>query len=120
MKALLRSEPAVFVGALQAAIVLAVAFGLDVTPEQVAAVTAFAAAVFALFLRQTVASPATIVDVAGKAATQTAEALDGPTVGAIGTVTRKAEPIITDTVDRVVGELGGLVGVLAPKAGGGS
>lgn len=56
----LAAEPALIIGAAQAALALAVSFGLDLDPEQVGAIMAFVAAVLALLLRQAVVSPATI------------------------------------------------------------
>lgn len=50
-------EPAVIIGLVQAAIALAVGFGLDLTTEQTAAILAFTAAVLAVVTRSQV-SPA--------------------------------------------------------------
>lgn len=109
MKRLLATEPALTLGLLQTAIALAVAFGLNLEPGQVGAITAFAAAFLALVLRQVVVAPSTVVEIAR----QTAETLSGPTAGAVGTVTKNGEKII----DTVVSGVGGLVPALAPKAG---
>lgn len=106
---ILRSEPVLVVALVQAALVLAAAFGLHLSAEQIAAAVGFFSAVLAVVVRQAVASPATVVEVAR----QTAEALSGPSAGAVGTVTAKGEEI----VDTVVSGVGGLVGALAPKLG---
>lgn len=108
MKKLLSSEPALFLGLLQAAVALAVSFGLDLSPEQVGALMAFSAALLAVVLRQTVVSATGLVQVAKN----TAESLSGPSAGAVGTVTAKGAEI----VDTVVSEVGGLLPKLAPKA----
>lgn len=50
----LRREPALIVGLVEALLVLAVAFGLDLTTEQVAAVTGAAVVVGALLTRSQV------------------------------------------------------------------
>lgn len=44
-------EPALVMGAIQAAIALAVSFGLDLSPEQIGALLAFSAAVLSLVVR---------------------------------------------------------------------
>lgn len=51
-------EPALVVGAVNALVALAVGFGLDISPEQVALVNAAVAAVLAFVTRQNV-TPAT-------------------------------------------------------------
>jgi len=50
----LQREPAVVVAVLQAALAVAVSFGLDLSAEQVSALLAFAAAIGALVVRQRV------------------------------------------------------------------
>lgn len=107
MKRLLATEPALALGLLQAAVALAVSFGLDLEPGQVGAITAFVAAFLALVLRQVVVAPSTVVEVAR----QTAETLSDQSAGAVGTVTKSGEKII----DSVVAGVGGLVPALAPK-----
>jgi hypothetical protein len=47
-------EPALVIGAVNAAIALGVGFGLHVTPEQVGLLNAFAAAILAVVTRQRV------------------------------------------------------------------
>ena len=47
-------EPALILGAVQALLALAVGFGLQVTPEQMALILAASAAVFAVITRQNV------------------------------------------------------------------
>lgn len=47
-------EPVVIIGVLQALVTLAVAFGFDLTPQQLGAVVALLAALSALFARQQV------------------------------------------------------------------
>lgn len=63
MRNLWNREPALVLGAVQALVALAVAFGLHLTSEQVGAVMAAAAAVVALVTRRTVTSPATAAQV---------------------------------------------------------
>lgn len=53
-------EPALIVGVIQAALVLAVSFGLHLTGEQVGAIAGVSAAVLALVTRSQVHSPATV------------------------------------------------------------
>jgi hypothetical protein len=65
MRNLWNREPALILGAVQTLLALAVAFGLHLTPEQVGAVMAAAAAVVALITRRTVTSPATAADLEG-------------------------------------------------------
>ncbi len=55
-----KREPALILGAIQAAIVLAVAFGVDWTIEQTGAILAFLAALTAVVVRQSVYAPATV------------------------------------------------------------
>lgn len=57
----LRTEPAAIVGALEALLALALAFGLDLSPEQVGAIIAAVTAVLALFVRSQV-TPTVKVD----------------------------------------------------------
>ncbi len=47
----MNKEPALIIGALQAALALAVSFGLQLTAEQVGAIMTLAAAVFAIVTR---------------------------------------------------------------------
>ena len=50
----LRTEPAVIAGLIQAILALAIAFGLNLTEEQVGAILAVTAAILALVVRQNV------------------------------------------------------------------
>lgn len=54
MLARLKAEPAIVIGVIQAALVLLVAFGIDLSPEQSAAIIALAVAAGALFVRSKV------------------------------------------------------------------
>lgn len=112
---LLRSEPALVIGALQALLTVAISFGLHWSVEQVGAVTAAAAAVLAVVVRQAVVAPDTAVDITQQAAMKTAAQLSNNTVGVAGSVTAAGEQIVTKTVAGVVGAVGGLVGSLAPS-----
>ena len=105
MKSLLRSEPALIIGLVQAALALAVAFGLNLSPGQVGAVTAFAAAVLALVVRQAVVSPASALDIGHDVARK----LDGALTGGAGILTSPGEAVVHE----VVGAVGGLAGALA-------
>jgi hypothetical protein len=53
-------EPALIVGFVQAALMLGITFGLHLTVEQVGAISAVLAALFALLTRSQVASPSTV------------------------------------------------------------
>lgn len=55
----MRTEPAAIAGLVQAVLTLAVAFGFDLTPEQIGSILAVTAALLALLVRSTVSSPAT-------------------------------------------------------------
>lgn len=114
---LLRSEPALFVGAIQAALALAVAFGLHLSTEQLGAITAAAAAVLAVILRQNVVAPATAVDMTTTAAFNTAAQLTNETVGVAGSVTAAGEQIVNKTVSAVAKSVGGAVGALGGNQG---
>ena len=52
-------EPALILGAVQAAVALAVSFGLSLTPEQVGAILALTAAALAIITRHFVTPTAT-------------------------------------------------------------
>lgn len=114
---LLRSEPALFIGALQALITLAVSFGLHLNVDQVGAITAACAAILAVVIRQTVVAPDTAVQLTSRAAFNTAANLTGETAGVAGSVTAAGEAVVAKTVSGVVGAVGGLVGALAPSQG---
>ena len=51
---ILSREPALIIGAVQSALVLAVSFGLDLSEDQVAAILALTAAVLSVVTRQLV------------------------------------------------------------------
>ncbi len=101
MRKLLATEPVVIVAVVQAGLVCAAAFGLDLTAEQIAGLVGFFSAVLALVVRQVVATPATVVAVARDVAV----ALSEETVGAVGTVTEEGAAV----VDMIVRGTGGLV-----------
>lgn len=54
MKRIYDTEPALLLGAVQAVVALAVAFGLDLSAEQVGAILAASAAVLSVLLRRKV------------------------------------------------------------------
>ena len=56
---LFKREPALIIGAVQAVIVVAVAFGLNLTPEQTGGILTALAAILAVVTRASVVSPAT-------------------------------------------------------------
>lgn len=62
MRTLWNREPALILGAVQTLVALAVAFGLDLSSEQVGAIMAASAAVVALITRRTVTSPASVAE----------------------------------------------------------
>lgn len=110
---LLRAQP-VLVGQIVGAILsVAIAFGAPIDDAQKAALIGLVVVLATLFIHQAVVSPATVIDVAGKAAMQTAETLSGPTAGAVGTVTKTGTKVVTGVVNDVVKSVGGLVGTLA-------
>lgn len=110
---LLRAQP-VLIGQLAGAVLgVAIAYGAPIDDAQKAALVGLVVILATLFIHQSVISPATAIDLAGKAAMQTAENLDGPAAGAVGTVTKKGTKVVTDVVNDVVGSVGGLVGSLA-------
>lgn len=59
---IIRNEPALVVAVVEAGLVLAVAFGVDLTVEQTAAVLAVVVALGAIITRQSVYGPATYDD----------------------------------------------------------
>ena len=110
IRGLFAHQPTIVTTVVTAAVGLAVAYGAPIPADAKAPLIALLVALATAFLHQTVTSPATVVEVAR----QTAEALSGPSAGAVGTVTRKGEQV----VDSVVADVGGLVSVLAPKLAG--
>lgn len=56
----MKNEPALLIGLLEAALALAVSFGLDLTPEQTGAVLAALVALGTLLTRQTVYGPKSV------------------------------------------------------------
>lgn len=97
----LRDEAVLVVAVLQAALVLAGAFGLDLSAEQVAAITGFFSAVLAVVVRSVVSSPTAVATVATDAATRTAEKLTADIAGIPGQVVPAAQAV----VDEVVGDV---------------
>jgi len=59
----LTNEPAVLIGVAEALLVLAVAFGVDLTPEQTAAVLAALVALGTVLTRQIVYGPKTVDEI---------------------------------------------------------
>jgi len=57
-------EPALILAVVQAAIALAVGFGLNLTAEQVSLITALVAAVIGVLIRRQVWSPASVQEIA--------------------------------------------------------
>lgn len=107
LKRLLATQPLIVNTAVTAAVTLAIAYGAPIPPEAKAPLISLIVALALAVAHQTVATPATVVEVAR----QTAESLSGPAAGAVGTVTKKGEEVI----DTVVSGVGGLVGSLAPR-----
>lgn len=69
----LDKEPAVILGVLQAALALAIGFGLKISPEQMGLIMAFAAAVVALVVRQNVFSQQSVEKIVAAATVAGAE-----------------------------------------------
>lgn len=57
-------EPALILAVIQAAIALAVGFGLNLTAEQVSLITALVAAIIGVVIRRQVWSPASVQEIA--------------------------------------------------------
>lgn len=110
MRRLLALQPVLTTAVITAIVDLAVAYGAPIPPGAKAPIITIITALATAFVHQSVAAPATVVEVARK----TAESLSGPSAGAVGTVTKAGQNV----VDTVVSEVGGLVGGLAPKLGG--
>ncbi len=55
-------EPALIIGVVMAALDVAIVFGLDLTPEQKAALVALVTAIGMLFTRSQVYAPATVAE----------------------------------------------------------
>lgn len=108
IKGLLARQPLLINSVITAAVGLAIAYGAPIPPEAKAPLISLLVALALAVTHQSVASPATVVQVAK----DTVQSLSGPTAGAVGTVTAKGAELI----DTVVSEVGGLVGALAPKA----
>ena len=62
----LKNEPAMVVALLQAALTVAVSFGLDLSTEQMSALAALAAAAGALLVRQRVTPTSTVDELTAK------------------------------------------------------
>lgn len=101
---ILRDEAVLIVAALQAALVLAGAFGLELSADQIAALVGFFSAVLAVVVRQVVSSPTTVTAKVTDAATRTAEQLTEVTVGEAGQVTEAAGEVVGGVVNQVLGK----------------
>jgi len=66
-------EPSMIVALVQAALVMGVSFGLNLTPDQIAGILAVSAVVLGLVTRSQVTPPANLAEVAANI-----EAVDGP------------------------------------------
>lgn len=102
LKRLLRTEPVLLTGVVAGVLSVAVAFGVGLEPEQVAALVALIGACVA-FARGVVYAPATVVNLVHEAARTTAVALDPVTAGPAGTITGAAESVIGRVVNTVTG-----------------
>ncbi len=74
----IQNEPAIVAAVVQALLGLAVAFGLDLTDEQLASIMALAAAILALLVRRSAYGPATGQALTVRAEAAEAELLDQP------------------------------------------
>lgn len=79
---LLTHEPILTAALVEAALVCAVAFGLDLDAGQVTALTALAGAVLAIWSRQAVVSPATLADTIGEIPARAVGGIAGKLAGA--------------------------------------
>ena len=104
---LLRSEPALLGGFLNALVLVLSVFVFHWDAEQVAAIQGLALAFTALLVRTAVTPVAKVVPLATEVATKTVEKLDGSVIGAVGAVSGTAKGIIHSTVNEVLGPFTG-------------
>lgn len=90
-------------------LITALGAALTIDEAWIKVLTAVAALLLGLLVRQTVSSPATVVDAVTQAATDTARDLSTKTVGAVGSVGTGATTVIKDVVTDVIDNVGGLV-----------
>ena len=100
----LRSEPVLIVAAVQAALTLGAAFGLDFSAAQQAALVGFFSAVLAVVVRQAVSSPAVVTTMVTDAATRTAERLDATAAGLGGQITDMGARIVDGVTGEILGK----------------
>lgn len=108
MRRLLSVQPLLTTAVITAAVDLAIAYGAPIPPGAKVPIITLITALATALVHQSVASPATVVQVAK----DTVQSLSGPSAGAVGTVTAKGAELI----DTVVSEVGGLLPNLAPRA----
>lgn len=112
MKRLLAAEPALFGVLVGAALTAGVQFGLPIDQAQANALTALVVAAVTWWVRASVVSPATAVEMTVEAAGQVAENLTEATAGEAGRVTEPAVEVVNDAIDDVLSKVGGLAGSL--------
>lgn len=95
---LLTREPALIAGAVGALLMVGVAFGLDLSGEQVGALSAAVAAVWAVVVRSAVVPTPKVEEVAEGVA----EALTPATVGPVGAVTGAGLAVVRGVLDRLL------------------
>ena len=100
MRRLLRAEPVAVTGLAAALLAVAVGFGVDLDPEQVAALVALIGAAFG-FVRSLVYSPDTATTMVVDAAVGTAVAIGQETAGPVGHLT-EAGKLVADRVAKIV------------------
>lgn len=113
IRGLLARQPTIVTTVVTGAVSLAIAYGLPIPPEAKAPLIGLLVALATAFLHQTVVAPATVADVATRAATKTVEQLTTTTVGGAGKITEAGGNVRDGVVNEVLQDVGGLVGKLA-------
>lgn len=93
-------------------LVATVLTAMNVEKEWADVVQAAVPLVLAMVVRQVTSSPATVAEVAERAAVGTARALTEPIIGAAGLVTEEGQKLAETVARDVVKNVGGLVGVI--------
>jgi len=113
VRTLIMREPALFGIAVGALLTCGVQFGLPIDQAQANALTGAIVAVVTWWVRSSVVSPATAVEIAQDAATKAVEIVDQTTAGAAGTVTAVGRTAVDVAVKGAVDTVGGVAGAAA-------
>lgn len=117
MRGMLAREPALFGIFVGAALTCAVQFGLPISQAQANALTGMIVAGVTWWVRSSVVSPQTAVNVAENAARRAVEVVDETTAGAVGMVTSAGETAVNVAVQEAVETVGGIAGGVAQATG---